>query len=79
MRFMTGNRLRDHVQIKPLLEKTTLTPVTPIIKSKDLKLYGHKGLRMDFQKYSSRVWLRERGIEVDHVNGVMTMYIFGQI
>ena len=41
MRFMTGNRLRDHVPIETLLEKTTLTPVTPIIKSKVMKLYGH--------------------------------------
>ena len=41
MRFMTGNRLRNHVPIKKFLEKTTLTPFTPIIKNKVLKLYGH--------------------------------------
>ena len=74
MRFMTGNRLRDRVPINTLLEKTTLTHLTPIIKRKVLKLYGH----LKRSKYALRVWLRERGTEVDHINGGVTMSIFDQ-
>ena len=41
MRFMTNKRLIDHTKITDLLTTTKLTPITPIIKSKTLKLYGH--------------------------------------
>ena len=41
MRFMVNKRLTDHIKIKDLLKATNLPPVTQIIKSKVLKLYGH--------------------------------------
>ncbi len=41
MRFMTNRRLGDHTEIEDLLATTKLTSITPIIKSKALKLYGH--------------------------------------
>ena len=41
MRFMTHHRLLDHIPIKELCRTTKLLPITSIIKSKVLKLYGH--------------------------------------
>ena len=41
MRFMTNHRLLDHIPIKELRKATKLIPITSIIKSKVLKLYGH--------------------------------------
>ncbi len=41
MSFMTNNSLIDHVSIEKLLQITTLTPNTPVIKSKVLKLFGY--------------------------------------
>eukprot|EP00112_Aurelia_sp_Birch-Aquarium-sp1_P017986 Seg4226.2 transcript_id=Seg4226.2/GoldUCD/mRNA.D3Y31 product="hypothetical protein" protein_id=Seg4226.2/GoldUCD/D3Y31 len=41
MRFMTNKRLSDHTRIEDLLITTKLIPITSIIKSKVLKLYGH--------------------------------------
>ena len=41
MRFMTNHRLLDHIPIKELRKATKLIPISSIIKSKVLKLYGH--------------------------------------
>ena len=41
MRFMTNHRLLDHIPIEELRRITKLIPITSIIKSKVLKLYGH--------------------------------------
>ena len=41
MRFMTNHRLLDHIPIEKLRKATKLIPITSIIKSKVLKLYGH--------------------------------------
>ena len=41
MRFMTNTKLRDHVRIENLREITQLPPITAVIKSKVLKLFGH--------------------------------------
>ena len=41
MRFMTNHSLLDHIPIKELRKTTKLIPITSIIKSKVLKLYGH--------------------------------------
>ena len=38
---MTNHRLLDHIPIKELRKATKLIPITSIIKSKVLKLYGH--------------------------------------
>ena len=39
---MSNNRLTDHIKIQTLLEKTSLIPVVSVIKSKTLKLFGHR-------------------------------------
>ena len=41
MGFMTNKRLTDHISIQNLLRTTGLTPISALIKSKTLKLYGH--------------------------------------
>ena len=41
MRFMTNNRLTDHIKIQTLLEKTGLIPIVSVIKSKTLRLFAH--------------------------------------
>ena len=41
MRFMTNHRLLDHIPIIELRRTTNLLPISSIIKSKVLKLYGH--------------------------------------
>ena len=41
IRFMTNHRLLEHIPIKELCKATKLIPITSIIKSKVLKLYGH--------------------------------------
>ena len=76
---MTGNRL-DHVPILTLLEKTTLTPVTPIIKSKVLKLYGHvKRSKNGLSKICLEGMVEGKRNRGRLVNGGVTMSIFGQI
>ena len=46
MRFMTNTKLTDHVRVENLREITQLPPITAVIKSKVLKLFGHTK-RMD--------------------------------
>ena len=41
MRFITNHKLTDHIKIKDLYRITKLTPISKIIRSRCIKLYGH--------------------------------------
>ena len=78
MRFMTNNRLIDHVKIEELLKITTLTPIMSIIKSKVLKLFEHiKRSKSGLLKFVWKVWSRAKEIEEDNRNVGVTIAILG--
>ena len=56
MRFMNNTKLTDHIRIENLRQITQLPPITSVIKSKVLKLFGHIK-RMDHGVRVSKICL----------------------